>query len=103
MAHEADEFGGPRPTGEVLTCRRFLREPGNWPAILAATWVRPEDLCRYEGLAYLAKLATRMHRNPRLVIAAYARGRHGGNLLALLEPGHGDLLRGAWFDNAAFP
>jgi collagenase-like PrtC family protease len=103
VAHEAELGGGARPAREVLTCRRFLESEANWPTILAATWVRPEDLARYAGLADVCKLATRMHRNPRLVIGAYARGRHRGNLLDLLEPGHGDRLRGAWVDAAAFP
>jgi collagenase-like PrtC family protease len=103
VAHEAELGAAARPVREVLTCRRFLSSRDNWPAILAATWVRPGDLARYEPLADLAKLATRMHRNPRLVIAAYARGRHRGNLLDLLEPGHGDRLGGAWIDAGALP
>jgi collagenase-like PrtC family protease len=103
VAHEPGLRGGPALQAEALTCRRFLADPENWPAILAATWIRPEDLGRYEGLADLAKLATRMHRSPRLVVAAYARGRHRGNLLDLLEPGHGDLLGDAWIDAGALP
>jgi collagenase-like PrtC family protease len=103
VAHEAQLRGGPGSSHELLTCRRFLAKESNWPAIISATWIRPEDLARYEGLADICKLATRMHRNPTMVIAAYARARHRGNLLDLLEPGHGDRLRGAWIDAGAFP
>jgi collagenase-like PrtC family protease len=101
VAHETDRAASLQ--GDLLTCRRHLSHEVNWPALLAATWVRPEDLHNYEGLFDTAKLATRMHRAPQMVIRAYARGRHRGNLLDLLEPGHGDVTNGLWLDNAAFP
>ena len=101
VAHEGESGAG--PAAEPFTCRRYLKDRHNWPALLAATWIRPEDLGRYEGVFDLAKVASRMHRAPARVIRAYARGRYRGNLLDLLEPGHGDVAPGLWLDNAAFP
>jgi hypothetical protein len=55
-------------------------------AYLQTTWIRPEDLPRYDAFIPLAKLATRMHSHPRMVIHAYCEGRYSGNLLDLPEP-----------------
>jgi collagenase-like PrtC family protease len=103
VAHEPELQNTPGLRHELLACRRFLSDRNNWRAILAATWIRPEDIPQYEHLADVAKLATRMHHNPRIVIAAYARRRFRGNLLDLLEPGYGDQLRGARVDARALP
>jgi collagenase-like PrtC family protease len=84
-------------------CWNLLKDRANWPAVLQATWIRPEDLHHYEGLFDVVKLATRMHANPRLVVAAYARGGHGGNLLDLLEPGFGPAFAPCFLDNTRFP
>ena len=84
-------------------CWTLYREPRNLPEILKATWIRPEDLHRYEGLVDFVKLATRQHASPRLVIEAYARGEYHGNLLDLLEPGFSPAFRPRFIDNAAFP
>lgn len=56
-------------------------------AFLQSTWIRPEDLSRYEACIPMVKLATRMHTHPRIVIHAYCEGRYTGNLLDLTEPG----------------
>jgi collagenase-like PrtC family protease len=85
------------------TCWRLLADRANWPFILQATWVRPEDLHHYEGLFGAVKLATRMHSSPRLVIGAYAARRHRGNLLDLLEPGFAPALAPYVLDNGKFP
>ncbi len=104
VAHETeiDETANV-PGFTPMVCWAHLRDPGNWPAILQSTWVRPEDLHRYAGLFDVVKLATRMHVRPRMVIDAYVRGRYGGNLLDLFEPGHGPALAPRVIDNAAFP
>ena len=49
------------------------------------------------------KLATRMHAKARRVIRAYAEGKSTGNLVDLLEPGHGPLFAPFVFDNTRFP
>jgi len=102
VAHECEMEGAP-DARDTLLCRRFLAEPQNWAALLQATWVRPEDLHHYQWAFPLAKLATRMHSRPDRVMAAYAEQRFSGNLLDLLEPGHGSLLGGSIIDNALFP
>jgi len=103
VAHESEIAAAQNVACDVLACRRHLHDPANWPAVLAATWIRPEDLHHYEPYAAIAKLATRMHQRPELVVGAYAHRSFRGNLLDLLEPGHGDLLPGRFIDNAAFP
>jgi collagenase-like PrtC family protease len=84
-------------------CWEYLTEPAHWVAILQNTWIRPEDIHHYDQWFTMAKLATRMHANPRKVVSAYARGRFSGNLLDLMEPGYGPLFAGMVFDNTRFP
>jgi len=84
-------------------CWNLYRRRENWPAVLQATWIRPEDVDRYEGLADILKLATRMHANPRLVIHAYASRRYHGNLLDLFEPGFGPAFAPFIVDSSRLP
>ena len=84
-------------------CWNLYKERENWPAILRASWVRPEDLHHYEGLIPIVKLATRMHANPRLVLHAYTGRRYRGNLLDLFEPGFGPIFAPHVIDNTRFP
>lgn len=104
VAHEtevsrADNLPGFMP----YTCWAYLRERAHWPAVLQATWVRPEDLHRYEGLFDVVKLATRLHARPQAVIRAYAQRRFAGNLLDLLEPGFSPAFAPFVVDNTRFP
>ncbi len=84
-------------------CFRMLKKRENWQMLLQNTWIRPEDLHHYEGLFDTVKLATRMHALPALVIGAYSRGYHCGNLLDLFEPGFGPAVAPFIIDNGAFP
>jgi len=84
-------------------CWHLYQDPANWPAILQATWIRPEDLHHYDDLIPVMKLATRMHTHPRMVIHAYAHRTYPGNLLDLLEPGFGPSFAPRRLDNTAFP
>jgi hypothetical protein len=84
-------------------CWRLYRNRARWPAILQATWIRPEDIHRFEGLCSVMKLATRMHQKPRMVLHAYAEGSYSGNLLDLLEPGLGPLFAPHVLLNSHFP
>lgn len=104
VSHEPDVAAEDNLDGFLpYTCWGFLRRRENWPAVLRATWIRPEDLHHYDGLFDAVKLATRMHQRPWAVIAAYARGRYEGNLLDLLEPGFGRALAPYVIDNSRFP
>jgi collagenase-like PrtC family protease len=104
VAHEG-EAGDARPIEgwTPLVCWNLLRDPANWPVVLQSTWVRPEDLHRYEGILDVVKLATRMHARPRAVVDAYASRRHRGNLLDLFEPGFAPAFAPHIVDNQRFP
>ena len=84
-------------------CWTLYRDRGNFAEILKATWVRPEDMHHYEGLVDVAKLATRQHANPDMLISAYERGTFEGNLLDLFEPGFSPAFYPEFIDNPAFP
>ena len=84
-------------------CWTLYRDERNYPEMLKATWIRPEDLHRYDGLVDVVKLATRQHANPDMVISAYERGSFDGNLLDLFEPGFSPAFFPTFLDNAAFP
>lgn len=85
-------------------CREYYTQKDHWVNFLQGSWIRPEDIARHARIFHGGyKLATRMHDNPRLVIAAYARGRHVGNLLDLLEPGFGPLFYPYIIANAGMP
>jgi len=104
VAHEAEIADTVNVAGwNPSQCWNFLARRENWVCLLQNSWIRPEDLHHYEGLFSVAKLATRMHANPRRVIQAYCEGRYRGNLLDLLEPGHGPLLAPYILDNSRFP
>ena len=104
VAHEAEisetvNIEGWNPS----VCWNYYADPSRWVCLLQNSWIRPEDLHHYEGRFPVAKLATRMHASPRKVIQAYCEGRYRGNLLDLLEPGHGPLIAPHVIDNARFP
>ena len=84
-------------------CWRQLKDRQNWVMLLQNTWVRPEDICNYEGIFDTVKLATRIHNLPGMVIDAYARRRYIGNTLDLFEPTFGGALAPFIIDNTAFP
>ncbi len=70
-------------------CRTYLLKEENILRLPEITnFVRPEDMALYEPYFVSAKLATRVHRAPTMVLNAYLRGRYSGDLLALLEPQH---------------
>ncbi len=84
-------------------CWNLLRDPAQRVAVLQGTWIRPEDLHRYDDLFPVVKLATRMHDHPRMVLHAYANRRHDGNLLDLLEPGFAPAFAPEIIANDRFP
>lgn len=84
-------------------CWNFLKDKNNFPAVLQNTWVRPEDIHRYDGLVDCIKLATRAHHLPGMVIDAYARRRYAGNLLDLFEPGFGPAFAPYAIDSSKIP
>ncbi|HOG51513.1 MAG TPA: hypothetical protein PKY10_13065 [Lentisphaeria bacterium] len=92
VAHEVEAASTPGPGVRYgAPCWEYLERPEQHWRVLTNCWIRPEDLHHYEAWFDTAKLATRLHGHPRMVIAAYAQGRFHGNILDLLEPGHGGL------------
>ena len=89
VAHEAEiaqmdnayEFHG--------ICKEYLKNEKHYQALIDNTnFVRPEDMHLYEPYFEAAKLATRIHRNPSMVVNSYMREKYSGNILELLEPAH---------------
>lgn len=102
IAHSASVKGANAEFNPHL-CWTLYGNPTNFPEILKATWIRPEDLHRYEGLVDVVKLATRQHANPDMVMTAYESGRFEGNLIDLFEPGFSPAFFPHFIDNTAFP
>ena len=104
IAHSDDAMKTSNVSGwNPHLCWTLYKDRENFAEILKATWVRPEDLGRYEGLVDVVKLATRQHANPDMVISAYERGSFEGNLLDLFEPGFSPAFFPTFIDNTAFP
>ena len=80
-------------------CKRTFAKAEHAEDFLRATWLRPEDLPRYEPYVDVVKLATRRHPDPVKVLDAYATYSYDGDLADLMDPAHGFARP---FDNAAF-
>lgn len=89
---------------KMHACWNYLAaDEANRVSVLQNSWIRPEDIHNYEKYFDVVKLATRMHRHPRLVIQAYADRRYHGNLLDLCEPGFSPAFAPYVIDNDKFP
>ena len=105
VAHDAEtggDFGDIKGWNPHL-CWKLYSDKGKVVEFLKSTWIRPEDIKRYEGLVDLAKLATRQNTHPRMILEAYTSGRFDGNLMNLMEPCFSSLLAPKYIDNSAFP
>jgi hypothetical protein len=71
----------------VFRCRTHYAR-GRYEDFLRATWLRPEDLPRYEPFVDIVKLATRRHPDPVAVLTAYATYSYDGDLTRLMDPAH---------------
>ena len=89
VAHEAQiaqmdnayAFGG--------ICHEYLKDPMHYRSLIEDTnFIRPEDMHKYEPYFTAAKLATRIHPNPTVVVNSYIRSKFSGNILDILEPRH---------------
>lgn len=70
-------------------CREFLKNAENLHGLIEKTnFIRPEDIEKYEPYFEAVKLATRVHKNPCVVLDSYIRGSYSGDVLKLLEPEH---------------
>jgi len=89
VAHESEiakmdnayHFGG--------ICKEYLKSEKHYQSLIDDTnFIRPEDIWKYEPYFETVKLATRIHRNPGMVLNSYIRGKYSGNILEILEPAH---------------
>ena len=80
-----------------------LAKNKQYEEILRATWIRPEDLFRYDPYISVFKLSTREADRPDLILKAYTSGSFEGNLLRILDPGFHPFFPTRIFDNKAFP
>lgn len=103
VAHEAEVSKQKNIDFLPYMCYTYLKDPKHYVSVLQNTWVRPEDICHYEGLVDTVKLATRSHQLPGMVIGAYARGWYAGNLLDLFEPSYSPAFAPFVVDSAKIP
>jgi len=103
VAHEAEVSKQKNIDFLPYMCYTYLKDPRHYVSVLQNTWVRPEDISRYEGLVDTVKLATRSHQLPGMVIGAYARGWYAGNLLDLFEPSFSPAFAPFVVDSAKIP
>lgn len=89
VAHEAEIAQMDNAYDFHGICKEYLKEEKHYQTLIDNTnFVRPEDMHLYEPYFEAAKLATRIHRNPSMIVNAYIRGKYSGNILNLLEPAH---------------
>lgn len=107
VAHESEltqrenvSDGFPAPCWKYL---HGLPQEDALTTFLQGSWIRPEEVRFYEPYVPEMKLATRMHSRPRMVLAAYVRGRFTGNGMDLTEPSYSPLFCGTILDSTRFP
>ncbi|MBR5527630.1 MAG: hypothetical protein IKV97_01410 [Clostridia bacterium] len=89
VAHERDIAAMDNAYSFNGICREFLKNEENYKKLINYTnFVRPEDIEKYTEYFEAAKLATRVHKNPRLVLSSYINAKYSGDILKLLEPEH---------------
>lgn len=103
IAHSAEAECQKNMEWNPHLCRQVYRDGKHLSEILKATWIRPEDLDKYEGMVNIVKLATRHHSHPRMVIGSYSSRQFTGDLLELLEPGFSSQFFPYFIDNRKFP
>ncbi len=94
VAHEQElAASGDMKTPFYGICWEYLSKKQHQQAFRDdTTWIRPEDLFRYENKVDGVKLATRTHKNPMLVIKSYGKKSFDGNMLQLCEPDYSSLF-----------
>ncbi len=103
VAHEAEIAKQKNIDFLPYMCWNYLKDTKNFVSVLQNTWIRPEDIDKYDGLADTIKLATRSHQLPGMVIGAYARRKYFGNLLDLFEPGFSPAFAPYIIDSSKIP
>ncbi len=65
-----------------------------------SSFIRPEDICLYEGLFEAVKLATRVSPMPLRILKAYINEGYVGSLTDLLEPNHSGVFYPCLLENS---
>ena len=89
--------------GTLAPCFRMLKDKSIQFWVLRNTWIRPEDIRNYVDLFDTIKLATRESTEPEYTLLAYTLEKWNGNLLDILEPGHGNVEGMPLVINSRFP
>ena len=104
LAHEREMMEKINRTDfQIAHCFNYYKSTENQWEILTNTFVRPEDIEKYEPYFDCVKLATRSTSRPLMVVNAYINKFFNGNLLDLLEPNHSGLLNGKYLSNRRIP
>ena len=104
VAHEREIMARDNAVTFRGLCAEYFEAAGDPSLYLSRlSFIRPEDLSLYEGIADAVKLATRVNAAPSRVLSAYAEGRFAGNLLDLLEPNHAGVLYPRVIENRDLP
>lgn len=89
VAHESEISKMDNAYNFCGICKEYLADENNFKSLIQNTnFVRPEDICKYEGYVEAVKLATRIHNRPESVLQSYVGAKYVGNILELLEPAH---------------
>ena len=89
VAHEAEIAQMDNAYNFTGICHEFLKKEENYEKLIENTnFVRPEDINKYDKYFEAAKLATRVHKNPDMVLKSYVNQKYSGDILRLLEPAH---------------
>lgn len=101
VAHEAEIDHDKSCWNFQGICWERYSKKSNQSHILAdSTWIRPEEIDRYEGLVDGIKVASRTNPHFGTIIKAYAQRSFDGNMLSLCEPDFSKLM---YLENKAFP
>jgi len=89
VAHEQEIAKMDNAYNFMGICKEYLKDEAHHISLIRDTnFIRPEDLGKYEEFFDAVKLATRIHKNPSMVLNSYIRGSYSGNILEILEPAH---------------
>ncbi len=85
-------------------CRTYLKDSvkrEKWLAV--SNFIRPEDIGLYEDIFDGLKLATRVNKNPAIVLRAYVKESYNGNLPEIMEPDHSAVFFPNVIENKKIP
>lgn len=104
VSHESEiDYSSLSKLAISAPCHKYLSKMDIYDAaavFLSNTWILPSELYRYEKYFSSAKLATRLHTNPRAVANAYVNREKYVDIFSLTEPNYNDIFGGYIFDSS---